>query len=112
MYPTDYRSSTESEDLSALGRRFAEEAEGHLAREKEAPSVTLLQGQFAMFAYEGNVGTGTKAIDYFLDALKTYEALNSTSLVEARRGGKGEARFLREKDGWSWIMWGFYCAEW
>ena len=65
-----------------------------------------------MFAYEGNVGTGTKAIDYFLNVLKTYEALNSASLVESRSGRNGEARLLKEKDGLSWIMWGLYCAEW
>lgn len=109
---TEHPSSTHSEDLSTRSRQFAEEAESHLEYEKEAPSITLLQGQFAMFAYEGNVGAGTKAIDYFLDAMRTYEALNTVHVLEPQSYGKDEARLLREKEGLSWVMWGLYCAEW
>jgi hypothetical protein len=112
LISTKDSSTTDCEELSTRGRQFAEEAESHLALEKEVPSITLLQGQFVMFAYEGNVGAGTKAMDYFLDALGTYEAINTVHVLESQNYGKDEARLLREKEGLSWVMWGLYCAEW
>ena len=65
-----------------------------------------------MFVYEGNVGAGSKSIDYFMRAMKTHEALNNTEFLDPQSQGKSEARLQREKEGLSWVMWGLYCAEW
>lgn len=65
-----------------------------------------------MFAYEGNIGAGTKAIDYFMDAMRTYEALNAIPSLELESCEEDETRIPRVKEGMSWIMWGLYCAEW
>lgn len=94
---------------------FAEEAEKLLEEEEHRPSIPLLQGQFAMFVYEGNVDGGSKSIDYFMRMVETYEALNDVDVLTPQIHGKEEKsneRLQREMEGLSWIMWGVYCVEW
>ncbi|KAJ8113959.1 hypothetical protein OPT61_g4046 [Boeremia exigua] len=104
--------SSNPEDRAIRGRKFAEEAERHFEKEKSQPSIPLLQGQFAMFAYKGNVDGGTNSIDYFMGAIETYEALNKIDFLESLSSGNSESRMQEEHVGLSWVMWGFYCTEW
>ncbi|KAF3036548.1 hypothetical protein E8E12_004068 [Didymella heteroderae] len=109
---TEQITFSDPEDSKSRGRRFADEAERHFENEKDRPSIPLLQGQFAMFVYEGNLGSGAKSVDYFMRAMKTYEALNNAEFLKIQGQGKGEARLRREREGLSWAMWGMYCTEW
>lgn len=102
----------ESGDHTTRGREFAKEAEKYYEKEKSQPSIPLLQGQFAMFAYEGNLDGGTKAIDYFMGTVETYEALNNSTFLDRQSSGANGARMQQEVEGLSWVMWGFYCTEW
>lgn len=99
-------------DHTTRGRQFADEAQRHFEEEKHQPSIPLLQGQFAMFAYEGNLDGGVKAIDYFLGTISTYEALNNAGFLDRETTCENDLRSQREMEGLSWIMWGFYCTEW
>lgn len=65
-----------------------------------------------MFAYEGNLDGGVKAIDYFMGTVETYEALNNSDFLDRMSMGEDEDRLQREMEGLSWVMWGFYCTEW
>ena len=112
LLTTEHKTISDLEDLTTSGQKFAEEAERHLQKEQLWPSIPLLQGQLAMFAYEGNVGAGAKSIDRFMDAMKTYEALNTRDFLDLQGQGKSEAQLQAEKEGLSWIMWGLYCARW
>jgi len=77
----------------------------------DRPSLPLLQGLYALFVYEGLLGTGTKSVHYFLRSMDVYKALNSMdALQQSERVDK--ARRQREKPATSWCMWGFYCCEW
>jgi hypothetical protein len=103
---------TDPNDSKTRGRRFAEEAEIHFEKEKDRPSIPLLQGQLAMFVYEGNLASGSKSVDYFMRAMKTHTALNNPHFLNPQGQGKSEARLQREREGLSWVMWGMYCTEW
>ena len=99
-----------SEDSNSRGRRWADEAEillGKISR----PSISLLQGLYALFVYEGNIGTGTRSVNYFLRSIDVYKALNEMCSLQQREG-KNEARLQQERLAISWCMWGFYCCEW
>lgn len=109
---TERSTYSDSEDSKSRGRRFADEAERHFEDEKDQPSIPLLQGQFAMFVYEGNLGSGAKSVDYFMRAMKTYAALNNADFLDIHGQGKSERRLQREREGLSWVMWGLYCTEW
>ena len=109
LYTMDPRSFKDSEDTSSRGRRWADEAEIHLAKIHK-PSLPLLQGLFAMFCYEGVVGNGTKSVEYYLRAMDTYKILNEADILPQE--GVDEARLLHERQATSWCMWGFYCCEW
>lgn len=112
LLSTEHETFFDPGDSATRGRRFAEEAEKYFEKEKDQPSIPLLQGQFAMFVYEGNVGAGSKSIDYLMRAMKTYETLNDIKFLDPKVQGKSEARLQGEKEGLSWVMWGLYCAEW
>ena len=99
-----------SEDSNSRGRRWADEAEV-LLEKISRPSISLLQGLYALFVYEGNIGTGTSSVDYFLRSMDVYKSLNETYSLQ-RREGENEARLQRERQAISWCMWGFYCCEW
>lgn len=94
---------------------FAAEAERHLDKEMHHPSIPLLQGQFAMFVYQGNLDGGSKSIDYFMHMIATYEDLNNDDLLDPQNHGnkeKSDERLQKEMEGASWVMWGIYCVEW
>jgi len=76
------------------------------------PSVPLMQGEFAMFAYEGNLGSGATSVDYFMRAMKTYAALNNADFFNNQDWTKSALRLQHERYAMSWVMWGFYCTEW
>jgi hypothetical protein len=110
IYTLEPKCFVDAEDSSTRGRRWADEAYVHLAQIEE-PSFPLLQGLFAMFCYEGVLGSGTKSVEHYLRAMETYEALNKSNLSR-RRLGVDEERIRREYQASSWCMWGFYCTEW
>ncbi|KXJ90100.1 nitrate assimilation regulatory protein nirA [Microdochium bolleyi] len=97
-------------DEHSRGARWADEAEEAL-RENSHPSITLMQGLLAMFVYEGNLGSGEKALPYFMRAMDVYRALNIAN-AQPQRPGVAPERLEREKQAISWCMWGFYCCEW
>lgn len=73
----------------------------------------LLQGLYALFLYEGYIGSGSKAYQYFMRPIEVYNALNQTYTHPLqRRKGVDKARLLRDGQATSWCLWGFYCAEW
>jgi hypothetical protein len=109
---TEDAALSDPSDHRTRGRKFAEEAERHFKDEKNRPSIPLLQGQFAMFLYEGNVDGGSSSIDYFMGTVKTYEALNVPESLGSRDPEISATRKRKEQEGLSWIMWGVYCAEW
>ena len=108
---TEDAALSDSSDYRTKGRKFAEEAERHFKDEKDRPSIPLLQGQFAMFLYEGNAG-GSSSIDYFMGTVKTYEDLNVPESLRFRDPEISATRKQMEEEGLSWILWGVYCAEW
>ncbi|KAJ4992891.1 hypothetical protein SVAN01_01595 [Stagonosporopsis vannaccii] len=112
LLTTEHETFSESGDHGTRGQKFAKEAQRHFEKEKHQPSIPLLQGQFAMFAYEGNLDGGVKAIDYFMGTVETYEALNNSDFLDRESTREDEGRLQREMEGLSWIMWGFYCTEW
>lgn len=75
--------------------------------------MSLLQGLYCLFVYEGNVGNGTKSVHYFHRAMEAYRSLNDNLYqLLHHREGMTEARFRNEERAMSWCMWGFYCCEW
>ncbi|KAF2850428.1 hypothetical protein T440DRAFT_396867, partial [Plenodomus tracheiphilus IPT5] len=112
LFTTNTTAFTMSEDPKTRGRQFAEEAERHYAREKLLPSIPLLQGQFAMFCYEGCLDSGTKSIGYYSGMIQTYKLLNNHEILAARDADKSKERIRREREALSWVMWGTYCTEW
>lgn len=64
-----------------------------------------------MFVYEGNLGSGGKALPYLMRAMDVYRKLNVEN-GPPRRHGAAQARLDRERQAFSWCMWGFYCCEW
>lgn len=70
-----------------------------------------MQGLFALFVYEGNLGSGAKAIEHFFHAIKVYADLNDGDCFSRPRTASGP-RLQREREAVSWCMWGFYCCEW
>ncbi|KAJ4988201.1 C6 transcription factor [Stagonosporopsis vannaccii] len=102
---------SDPDDSRTRGRRFAEEAERHFEKEKDHASIPLLQGQYAMFVYEGNLGSGVRSIEFFMQAMKTHAALNQVSFLDTRGQGKTEARLQKEREGLSWVMWGIFKAR-
>ena len=104
--------SSDPSDHRTRGRQFAEEAKRHFEDENNRPSIPLLQGQFAMFLYDGNVDGGSSSIDYFMGTVETYEALNVSEFLESRDPGISATRMRKEEEGLSWILWGVYCSEW
>ena len=109
---TEDAALSDSSDYRTRGRKFAEEAERHFKDEKKRPSIPLLQGQFAMFLYEGNADGGSSSIDYFMRTVKTYEALNVPESLRSQDPEISATRKQKEEEGLSWILWGVYCAEW
>ena len=109
---TEDAALSDSSDYRTRGRKFAEEAERHFKDEKKRPSIPLLQGQFAMFLYEGNADGGSSSIDYFMGTVETYEALNVPESLRSRDPEISATRKQKEEEGLSWILWGVYCAEW
>jgi hypothetical protein len=109
---TEDAALSDPSDHRTRGRKFAEEAERHFKDEKNRPSITLLQGQCAMFLYEGNVYGGSSSIEYFMGTVETYEALNVPEFLESRDPEISATRKRKEEEGLSWILWGVYCAEW
>lgn len=99
-------------DPTTRGRAFAEEAEWHLDKEKNVPTIPLLQGLYAMHWYEGNLGSGSKSIEYLQGAINTFEELNTPTFLESQADERDGLRLFRESEGLSWTMWGMYCAEW
>jgi hypothetical protein len=97
------------QDSSTRGRRFAEEADVLLQSEGSQPSVALFQGLFAMFCYEGCLGEGKKSVNYLLQAIDVYTALNSTMELPPV---SDEKESQQERHALSWCMWGFYSIEW
>jgi hypothetical protein len=100
------------QDTKSRGRRFAEEAEALLEQEMKQPSITLLQGLYALFAYEGNLGSGRKSVDYFSRAIAMFDALNATNLQQRHLAGADDVRMRKEHEATSWVLWGLYVAEW
>ncbi|KAH8702800.1 hypothetical protein GQ44DRAFT_732683 [Phaeosphaeriaceae sp. PMI808] len=100
------------QDSKTRGRRFAEEAYKQYDKEKSRPSIALMQGQYAMFCYEGILGSGQKAVDFLWSAVKTFKELNNTDYLALQGQGWSEMQRLKKKEGLSWVMWGFYVAEW
>ncbi|KAH7131630.1 putative C6 transcription factor [Dactylonectria estremocensis] len=64
LYTLDPATFKYPENSTSRGRLWAEKAEALLA-EIDKPSMTLLQGLYSLFVYKGNIGTGTKAVEYF-----------------------------------------------
>ena len=98
------------EDSKSRGRLWADEAEALLGK-TERPSLPLLQGLYALFVYEGNLGSGSRSVDYFLRSIDVYKALNVANMLQSTTG-VNEARLQHEWQATSWCMWGFYCCEW
>lgn len=71
----------------------------------------MLQGIYALFIYEGNIGEGTKSVQYFMRATEVYKALNEND-VPQRPVTVDESRLQRERQARGWCLWGFYCLEW
>lgn len=112
LFTSEDAAFSEPGNYMTRGRQFAEEAEQHAAREKNSPSIPLLQGQFAMFVFEGNVHGGSKSMAYFKRTVETYEALTNNGSFERQSFGKTDARGRKEEEGLSWVTWGVYCAAW
>lgn len=94
------------------GQPFAEEAEKHFEKEKLQPSIPLLQGQYAMFCFEGCLGSGSKSMYYLLRSMETYKELNKPEFLRRIVEGKSESRRKQEEGALSWILWGMYVMEW
>jgi hypothetical protein len=99
-------------DSNSRGRQFADEAEVLLGRESNHQSIAFLQGLYALFAYEGNLGNGSKSVTYFLQAIDVFNALNGTDLMEQERDTINEERSQKETEAMSWVLWGLYATEW
>lgn len=113
LYSMDPSTFAVHDDPKTRGRRFAEEAERHLEKEKSTPSITLLQGLHAMFCYEGNLGSsGLTSIGYYNEAIETFKALNNPEFIPSQNEGKSDSRLQKELEGMSWVMWGYYITEW
>src|ERR1700753_1989987 len=82
-------------DPKTRGRRFADEAERILEQESNLPSITLIQGIYALFVYEGNLGKGSKSVDYFLRSINMFNALNNGNLLQPRGDIVDEVRLQR-----------------
>ncbi|KAH7127423.1 fungal-specific transcription factor [Dactylonectria macrodidyma] len=111
LYTMDPITFKDSGDSSSRGRLWADEAES-LLKESDKPSITLLQGLYCLFVYEGNIGIGTKALKHFLRSMDVYKALNNSLDELQYPGAADEERIQREKQAISWCMWGVYCCEW
>lgn len=68
-----------------------------------------MQGLLAMFVYEGNLGSGAKALPNILRSFDVYRALNETD--SPRRDETDEAQLENERQAVSWCMWGFCCGR-
>jgi hypothetical protein len=100
------------DEVETRGRRFADEAYEHYEKEKGHASLTRLQGEFAMFLYEGILGSGKQSVYFFLNTMKTFAALNNVDSMTPHSLNKSPMRIAREKEAFSWCMWGLYCVEW
>ncbi|KAH8646316.1 fungal-specific transcription factor [Xylariales sp. PMI_506] len=98
-------------DSMSRGRLWADEAERLLA-EIDKPSIPLLQGLHSLFVYEGDLGIGSKALEYFQRGVIVYAALNNELDILPHHEMDGGARRQQEKQAISWCMWGYYCCEW
>ena len=101
---------TDPGDSKTRGRLWAEEAEV-LLEKITRPSLPLLQGLWALFCYEGVIGSGTKSVQYFMRGLDVYRSLIDIDQPQGD-SSKDEARLRREIQATSWCLWGFYCCEW
>ncbi|KAG7404013.1 Nitrogen assimilation transcription factor nit-4 [Fusarium oxysporum f. sp. rapae] len=111
LYTLDPVTFKDPQDSKSRGRRWADEAEAHL-ESIDRPSIPLLQGLYALFAYEGNIGNGTKPVAYFMRCIDVYKALNDPVTLETHHKCVDETRLERMKQATSWCLWGFYCVEW
>lgn len=60
--------------------------------------------------YEGNVGMGTKAVQYFHRTTEIYNSLNDQGLAQVSLLDDPASK--RQRQGLSWCLWGTYCLEW
>ncbi|TQV98917.1 hypothetical protein V2A60_007385 [Cordyceps javanica] len=107
MDPATYKSP---EDPKTRGRLWADEAEHHLEK-RPRPSIPLMQGLYALFVYEGNLGNGTKSVQYFMRCMDVYRSVNERRTDPSAKEVH-ESRRRREKEAESWCLWGLYCYEW
>lgn len=100
----------DQDDNKSRGRQWADEAE-RLLEDLTKPSMAMLQGIYALFIYEGNLGVGTKSVQYFMRAMEVYKALNEDVALQ-RPATVDPSRLERERQATAWCLWGFYCVEW
>jgi hypothetical protein len=100
------------DDPQTRGRRFADEAYHHYKPEKGHASLVRLQGEFAMFLYKGVLGSGKKSIQFYLNTMETFAALNKVNPVTPHGSNKEPTRVSKEEEAFSWCMWRLYCVEW
>jgi hypothetical protein len=112
LFLTERATFYEPNDPMSRGHLFANEAGIHWEKEKTRPSIPLMQGKFAMFWYEGNLGSGATSVDYSMRAMKTYAALNHVDFLNDQDQTISALRLYRERHAMSWAMWGLHCTEW
>lgn len=110
LYSMDPRTYKDPEDPTTRGRLWAEEAE-LLLQSCSEPSVTVMQGLYALFVYEANLGNGSKSLEFFIRCMAMYNIFNESTNYETA-GVVYDSRLRREKEATSWCMWGLYCYEW
>ncbi|KAH8176730.1 nitrate assimilation regulatory protein nirA [Sarocladium implicatum] len=110
LYTHDPATFKTAENSLSRGRLWADEAE-LLLQEATQPSITMLQGIYILFIYEGNFGLGTKAIQYFHRAIAVFRELNDERVLQTYSAA-GDPRSRRVMQAMSWCLWGIYCLEW